>query len=110
MRFALEELRVDIPRLKMRVGHYAREKWNRCGNPFDDEALESNLHAPQRLGSVTALTDQLGEERVVVGRYAVPRIHVGIQTNSRAAGWMEDIDPSRGRLEVPGWILRVDPA
>src|ERR1700745_3507082 len=46
--FALEELGVDRAFLEFLVGHDAPQEGNGSRHAFDDEALQRDLHAPQR--------------------------------------------------------------
>ena len=62
-----------------------------------------------RLGAVPSLTDELREERVVVRRYRVPTVDVGVESHTGAARRMERLDLARGRLEVARGVFRVDP-
>src|SRR5262245_31091586 len=64
----LQELGVDLTRHEFRTADDAREEGYRGRHPFEDEAVERLSHPRQRLGPVTAVHDDLGEERVVVRR------------------------------------------
>src|SRR4029079_10949211 len=69
----LEELGVHRAFLKFLVGHHPAQERNRSGDALDDKALQRDLHAPQSFGTVAALTNELGEQRVVELRHTVPR-------------------------------------
>src|SRR5215218_9795300 len=107
VRFALEELRVHVAALEARVLHDPREEGDRRRRPLDDERLERQAHLRERFLSVTSLTDDLGNHRVVVWRHGIARVDVSVQPNAVAARRMEGDDPARGRLEVAVGIFRV---
>src|ERR1700674_1385085 len=94
----------------MLVGHDTREERDSSGDALDDETLERDLHASQRLLPVAALANDLGDKRIVEWRHAVARIDVCVQTHSRPARWMEDIDATGRWLEVSRRIFGVDAA
>src|SRR4029079_12781000 len=90
--FTLEELGVNRAFLEFLVGHHPAQEWNRSCHPLDDKALQRDLHAPQRFGTVAALTNELGEPRVLSPRDTVPGVDVGVEADTRPAGRMKDVD------------------
>src|SRR5690349_3975792 len=88
----------------------SRQEWNRRGDPLQDKAVEGLPHAGERLFPRVPMHDDLRQERIVVGRYGISRVYVGIQPDAGAAGRMVGSDQSGRRLEIAVGILRVDPA
>src|SRR5690606_36286840 len=77
---------------------------------FQHEGGERVAHPGERLLPVAPVHDQLGDERVVERGHPVAGIHVRVDPDTRASGWMEGGDDPRRRGEVPVRVLRVDPA
>src|SRR5712671_2034976 len=91
----LEELRVEVAALEARVLHHAREKGNGRRGALDDERLEREAHLGERLFTITALTDHLGDHRVVERRHRVPGVDVRVETHAVPARRMEGVDLAR---------------
>src|SRR6185437_1984910 len=97
---ALEELGIDLARLKIGVVHHARKEWNCRRDTFDDEALQRDLHAADCFVAIATLANELCQQRIVIRRYAVTRIHVRVEPHARTTRRMENVDPARRRLKI----------
>src|SRR6266403_5467356 len=71
----LDEMRIDFSRSKIGVRQNPTMQRNRRLDPFDHEHLQSALHSPDGLGTISALYNQLCNHRIVVRRYN--RISIG---------------------------------
>ena len=76
---------------------------------FHDEHAERALHTGYRFVAITAVRDQLGDQRIVIRRNYALRIDSGIDTNADAAGQIEAGDLS-GRWHEGFRMLGVDAA
>ena len=110
MGFPFEEFGVDLPRDEVGVPDNAREKRNRGGNTFENEAVERLSHAAERLFSRVSVHDDFRQQRVVVRWYGVTRVDMGIDPYTWPAGRMVCGDEPGTGLKVPVWILGVDTA
>src|SRR5919205_2784863 len=88
----------------------SRQERNGRGDPFQDEAVEGLPHSGERLFPGVPMHDDLRQQRIVVTRYGVSRVYVGIQPDAGASGRMVRRDQPRRRLKVAVRILRVDAA
>src|SRR5262245_1417802 len=70
---ALEEVRVDLAANEAFVVRDLREEGDRRAHAFDHERLQRDARAHQRFLPAVAAHDQLGQQRVVVGRDLVAR-------------------------------------
>ena len=68
---------------------------DRLRDAGDDRLRQRPLHPRDRLVAVLAPGDDLGQERVVVGRHAVAGVEMGVDADARAAGRDVGLDPCR---------------
>src|SRR5919107_3766621 len=108
--FPFEEFGVDLPGDEVGVPDNAREKRNRGGNTFENEAVERLPHAAERLFPHVSVYDDFRQKRVVEGRHGVSRVDMCINPYTWPAGRMVCGDEPGTGLKVPVWILGVDTA
>src|SRR5262245_45188673 len=77
---------------------------------FDDELGQGAAHAGDGFGARRLVDEQLGDQGIVGGRYAVAGDRVGIETYTRAAGGLPALDQAGRGTERGGGILGVDAA
>ena len=106
---ALEEMGVELAGDEIGMGENALVQRDRGLDSLDDEAIESALHADDRFGTVAAMRDQLGDQRIVIGRNDGVGVGGGVDANSRTAGNAEGGDAPGRRNERVG-IFGVDAA
>ncbi|MNF72928.1 hypothetical protein D3C84_549180 [compost metagenome] len=78
-------------------------------DPFHHQLVEGVTHAGDGDVTVLAVTDQLADHGVVVGRHLVTRIDVGFPTHAQTTRRVEALDETWRRHEG-GRIFGVDPA
>ena len=54
--------------------------------------------------------NQLGDHRIVVGRYAIATVYVGIHTYAMTTWYMQGSNLARRRPKIVVRVLRIDPA
>ena len=69
---------------KVGISHDAAVQGNRGVDALDEEEVERPLHANNGLGTVPAVADKLGDQRVVVGRYEPTRVGRGVNADPNA--------------------------
>ena len=62
-------------------------------------------HARQRLLAVASPDDDLGQQRIVIGRRGVAREHVGVHAHPWTAGEVRGVDVAGVRRETARWVL-----
>ena len=100
---------IEIPRGKIRIGENPAVQRDRRLDAFDDEHLESPLHAANRFGAVAPLDDQLCDHRIVVRRNDGIGIGRRIHAHARPSRRLKRRNAS-GRGHKRHRILGIDPA
>ena len=59
---------------------------------------------------VVAVNEQLGDQRIVIGRHAVAGRHVRIEANARPAWWLPAGNETRRRTKILRRVLGIDAA
>ena len=77
---------IDRPRGKVRVGRQRREEGDVGDRASDLGARKGGLQSRQRLRAVARVNDQLGDHRIVEGRYGVARPDAGLDAELGIAG------------------------
>src|SRR5208282_5975339 len=95
-RISDQETGVEIPCLKIRVGHNLLMNRNRSGDALNDEHFESPAHAADGFVAVFAVHHKLGNEGIIIG--GNHRLGVGCRVNPHAGatGFVEDRYLPRG--------------
>src|SRR6266481_10027631 len=91
---------VNIASLKFGVAQDAAMQWNGGVNAFHNKHLQRALHTHDGFRPVLAKRDELGNERVIVGRDHSFGISRGIHAHAETSGHMESLDPAGGRREL----------
>src|SRR5689334_11808601 len=110
LRLAFEEFGIDLPSDESRVLHHAGEKWNGRRHALDDEAIQRDMHSGNRLGSIAALADELGQQRVIERWNGVAVVDVRVEADARSTRRMKRENLAGRRLEVARRIFSVDTA
>src|SRR5579883_2087244 len=98
--FSGDEIRACYDLLMQRYGSV---------NSLDDEHAEGPAHAGDGLGSVAAVSDQLGDQRVIIRWDNTVLICRGIDANARSAGQVKPGDAPRRRRKCFR-VFGIDPA
>ena len=98
-----------LPAWNSSVGEDALVERQRGLDAFDDEHFEGAAHARDGFGAVAAADDELGDQRIVVGRDDGIGVGGGIHAHAGAAGHLKRGDAS-GRGHEGLGILGVDAA
>src|SRR5262249_12064785 len=85
-------------------------QWNRGLDAFDDKLAQSATHARQGLGAGRLMHEELGHQRIVVGRHALAGDYARSDTDARPTGRLPARDEARRRPKTRGGVLGVDPA
>src|SRR5688572_18550279 len=86
------------------------KKGNGGGDALEDEAVEGLAHAAERFLALIPVHDNLGEQRVVVRRHAVPGVDMSVDPDPRPTRRVVGRDQTGAGLKVPVGIFRVDTA
>ena len=78
-------------------------------DPFHHQLVQRMAHAGDGNVTILAVADQLADHRIVVGRYLVTGIDVGVPTHAQTTRRMEALNQTR-RGHEGGRIFGVDPA
>jgi hypothetical protein len=69
-------------------------------NTFHNEHLQRATHPHDRLSTVSAVADQLGDQRIIIGRDHAFGIGRRIDADPKPAGRMEGLDLARRRRKL----------
>src|SRR5438477_117985 len=105
----LDELGAQAPRPEVGVVEDRSVIWNRRGRPHDHELAQRAAGTGDRLGAVTAVDDELGDERVVVRWHVRARAEARIDTHAGPSRRNPPRDAPGVRNELPDGVLSVDP-
>ena len=106
----LDELGVHSAFAKGRIGQQSEVKRHRRGNALDLHHAQDHVHLPDRRGSIFAMRDDLGDQRVVVTRDAVAAVQVRIHTAPRVVRRGKPFDQTGTRPETPGRVFGIEAA
>ena len=73
---------VEVARDELRVGQQSRLKRNIAADAANHKAVQRLAHFANRLVSVFAVHDELGNHRVVMHRYLAAVLHTGVYTHA----------------------------
>src|SRR5690606_18321752 len=76
-------------------------------HPFDNHFGQGDIHARERLMTIIAIGDELGDHRVVMRRHGVAAEHMRIHAYARAAGRMPVADQTGAGDELER-VLGID--
>src|SRR5678815_3036894 len=110
LRLALEEFGVDLSRDEPRVLHHAGKKGNGRRHALDDEPVQRDVHARNRLGPIAPLADELREEGGVERRHRVAGVDVRVEADAGTARRVKSENLPWRRLEVARRIFSIDTA
>src|SRR5262245_24077777 len=77
---------------------------------FDDELSEGAAHDSNRLGARGLMDKQLGDQRIVIGWYAIARSNVGVEPHAGAARRAPLGDGAGAGAEIGGGVFGIDAA
>src|ERR1017187_6394197 len=84
-----QEMGIEVPRLKIRIGHDFLLNGNGGGDAFNDEHLQGPSHAADGLVSVFTMDDKLGNKGIVVGRDHGLGVSGGIHSHAGATRFVK---------------------
>src|SRR5437763_9330580 len=105
----LHEFGVEAPGLEVFIGNDQAMKRNRRLNALDDEHLQCTLHARDGFRTVLAVSDELSDKRIVIGRDHAFCVGGAVDADTRSSRSMEGRDLAGGRGELLR-VLGVDAA
>ena len=91
---------VEIARHKLRMGQQRRLKRNIAADAADHKSIERLAHFGNRLGTVLAVHDELGNHRVVVHRNFAAVLHAGVDPHALPPVGVRGKHGFRWRLET----------
>src|SRR2546425_8454561 len=86
------------------------KKWNSCCYTLDDKLIKCPLHTCNSCFAALSPNDQLGQQRIVVGRYLVTRVEMAIHAHSWSTRRQILFHRTRLRAEIRAGILRRNTA
>ncbi len=105
----LQETGVQVPADELRIVENLQLQRDGGKNALDHHHFKRAPHPRDRLHTVVAPCDQLGDHRIIVGRDAAFGVGGRVDPDARAARQVKCGDGSRGRSEFLR-VLGVDPA
>ena len=79
----IQELRVDLSRLKIRVAQNAPKQRYIGLDPPDEILIQCTLQSCDRLSAIRAISDQFRQKRVVIHGHGPAFVHSAVATNAR---------------------------
>ncbi len=83
---ALDEVGIEITRDEIRFIKDFLVERDRGMDTFNDEQVERAFHAGNRFGSIRSVSDQFGDQRIVIRRNNTVLMSVRIDANPDAPG------------------------
>src|ERR1700730_6936999 len=103
-----DEARAQVARAEIRALEDRAMVADRGRRAHDDELAEGATRPRYRLRAVGAMHDELGDQRVIVGRHVRTRTQTSINSDARASWRHPAADPLGIREEFPHGVLGVD--
>src|SRR5690606_8316561 len=105
---AFDEVDIDVGADEVAVAHQIDVEGDRGRDRVDGQLSQGAFERADRLVSGGLVDDELGDHGVVVGRYAVAGVAVGVDADAGAAGQVELVNHAGTGREILCRVFGVD--